>query len=96
MGAAAGAASPQAVQAAEPGWKHALTDPPAAAPGVEVLYWFPDHGRLQFPVGTQVTGSTADHPSAGAPEYRHPRMIASRTLVRSLSDIFRASITRAS
>jgi len=54
VGAAAGAASLQAAQAAEPGWKHALTDPPPAAPGVEVLYWFPDHGRLQFPVGTQV------------------------------------------
>ena len=49
-----GAASAQASQAAETGYKHALTDPPPPAPGVEVLYWFPDHGRLQFPVGTQV------------------------------------------
>lgn len=34
--------------------QHPLTAMPAAAPGVEVLYWFPDHGRLEFPVGEKI------------------------------------------
>lgn len=33
---------------------HPLTAMPAAAPGVEIQSWFPDHGRLEFPVGEKV------------------------------------------
>ena len=35
-------------------WKHPLTAMAAGAPGVEILYWFPHHSRLQFPVGEKV------------------------------------------